>query len=184
MARLHAPNMRNKQQKLADQMAAWELRKEGKTYHEVAKLLGLSYTTVHSDLEEVTRIAAKALINDRKKAIEYLVSVTMTSIQDCELAWQRSLERAEKETIRQCIDGTEITKAKEGQSGNPGHKRNVLKGVEIVAKLLHLYDEEKSDGAQLTAIEKALAKNHELAEKELAAQKKKYKELKASNSDT
>lgn len=184
MGRLSRREERTKEEKLADQAMFLELRMQGMTYHEIAQETGKSYPMVYRDLDEVNRAAVSRVVNSRAVAIKELLNITLESIKESQAAWHQSIGEDITDiefTGGQFGDSFQTIKKK--NTGNPGHQRNVLKGVEIIAKLLKLYDEEKSDGAQLTAIEKALAKNHELAEKELAAQKKKYKQLKELNNN-
>lgn len=148
---------RNKHQKAQDIKRASELRLEGLSLRQIGKEVGLDEKQVRLDLAFIDNQLLEQAEEDRKRdKANQLAKLRWAQLQ-CRDAWLRSLEDAEKTSLKESSKGgIEQTVATEGRSGNPGHMANYAKFVSAETDLLKLLEKEPGGQEELSELEEML----------------------------
>jgi hypothetical protein len=163
---------RNKTQRAKDTQKAAAMRSEGDSLRTIASALDVAPSTVKADLDGVDQLLLKKAMLDREAAMLTQLNDLQFAVNEAKRAWALSLEDSEKVTFKASPrNGDEHTTTTEGQSGNPGHLRNLVKAVEVRSKLLGLYQAEPNpEKPELTDAEKLIAEQIKEARAKHAAQ--------------
>lgn len=161
---------RNKHQRARDYKKEAELRADGKTFREIAKVVGLNDKQVRLDLAFIDSQLLEQAEEDRKRDKANQLAKLRWAQMECYKAWLASLEEVEKTSVRQSEKyGVEQTVTTEGRSGNPGHMANYAKFVNAETELLRLLEKEPGSQEELSELEELMLEHLKQARAEYGA---------------